>query len=139
MWLFLPYGFFSVVVDALAQPPGLLLVRARVKKDLTALVKNARDIGALGSRRTPILYTPKNDYPYRVRLTRGELDAVLGNFIQHELDYPNFKAAAGRAMAEAGRDVQRREHVLHKVWATARELEFEDGPKPGRLVLPSDA
>lgn len=104
MWLFASTGFYSAVVDA--QDPEVIVVRARVREDLEALIKaqyltDASEIhDGLGT-----------DYPFRVFTTRAAWAKAVSN-LALELDCANFKQSVGERFGPE------RERLYHRVWAT---------------------
>lgn len=116
MWLFLPFGFFSIVAHR--DHDDALLVRARAHKDLELL--RAR----LDNRQDRVIgHTPKADYPYRMTVTRAELDVMMTQFIQDELLYYNFKS-------ECGATNRLKWPELHRVWETMHGHEDADARPP---------
>jgi hypothetical protein len=108
MWLFTPFGFFSVVAHR--AHPDRVLVRSRVRADLVELAK--REPGKPVIRRTP-----EADYPYRIEIARRRLATIVQRFVLDELDYPNFKGAV------AERQGFGRAHAYHDVWERLRGTE----------------
>lgn len=107
MWLFTPFGFYSIV-----QKPGDtdLTVRARVRADLDAL--RARYLPTLG----PVQARGGTDYPFRATVAREALaDAMAA--IARDVTYPNFKNAVA---AVSGPN---RAHAYFDVWASMARLE----------------
>jgi hypothetical protein len=120
MWVFFPFGFFSIVAKP-DNAPDELTVRARSRVDLAAL------IGQLPARRLDpyvILWTPENDYPFRIVTTRRELAVVLEAFVLDELHYDNFKSEVARVTGTA------RVRPLHDVWEAMRSAEDADARRP---------
>jgi hypothetical protein len=115
MWLFLPFGFYSIVQHRLDS--NVLLVRARARADLVALLEY---VGL----RAPIQRTPEADYPYRVSLPREELGQVLSDFAGYALDYENFKAEVARVQGTV------RAHAYHRVWDALRVIEDSEARRP---------
>lgn len=118
MWLFTPFGFFSVVAHR--DDDDALLVRSRARKDLEFLAARLVNPAspARGERVTSIEHTPDRDYPYRMVVTRAELDVLMTAFIRDELIYYNFKSECGEVDRLKWRE-------LHAVWETMRG--HEDG------------
>ena len=82
MWLFLSFGFFSIVKDR--ENEGHVLVRARMEKHLKSLCEKAKfdDV--------EIVSTPTADYPYRIYIDGGMFfDAILPLMQEYLAD--NFK------------------------------------------------
>lgn len=85
MWLFTPFGFFSVVQDW--RNKDMLAVRGRVKKDLENLALMAMNVLP---HPLPVLETPHSDYPYRL-IMRKDLMSLLAAEIVNSITYSNFK------------------------------------------------
>jgi hypothetical protein len=121
MWLFLPFGFLSVVAHQPAsRPSGKLLVRARRRDHLERFVELASP-----DKRPKIECTPERDYPYRVLLgpadvQRGVIAAIAG------ITYPNFKNRAHRLDEEGSYT-----RALHAVWSTMLTIEDPEA-RPAR-------
>jgi hypothetical protein len=109
MWLFLPFGFFSVVAHRTR--PERVLVRARRREHLTELGQR----GVAGV----IQETSYADYPFRIEADREAVAAFAARHVL-EMGYDNFKAEAGR---KAGRGRERYVPALHDVWTTMRATE----------------
>lgn len=107
MWVFTKLGFISVVKHA--QKKGWLLVRARRRDHLQAILKSA-GISLM------IKETPDADYRFRVELKPGELENVLIAAIDG-IDYTNFKAEV-----DSGSD-HKYGQVLHRIWSAALPLQ----------------
>ena len=105
MWLFTPFGFYSVVRIEGAK---VLTVRARVRADLNRLRR--RYLPSL----SPTVATPMADYPYRATVSAADLARAAQRIIE-DIDYPNFKNAV---LGELGED---REALCHGVWEVMRE------------------
>ena len=83
MWVFTKDGFFSTVADD--RNKGNVLVRARLREDLTQLVK------LFPNQHISITSSPQADYAYRITMPRKLWKQYLSKACD-ELDYPNFKA-----------------------------------------------
>lgn len=114
MWLFLPFGFFSVVADP--ADVDRVVVRARSQAHLVALLGYVTVKLGYSTLSWPITATPLHDYPYRVVLTRVVLAEVMCAFVGDSLRYGNFKNEAHRVGILPGA-------ALHDVWATMRGVE----------------
>src|SRR5438067_917961 len=82
MWLFMPFGFYSVV-----QKPGEsdLTIRARVSKDLDSLrIKYMPELG-------PTKATPRNDYAFRASISHEDFALGLASMAR-ALHYSNVKS-----------------------------------------------
>ena len=86
MWIFTKKGFFSIVQDK--DDENYLIVRARVKGDLEALMGN----NAALLNGYPIEEDAGSDYRYRVRMERDVAEYFL-LFAMKDIDYTNYKAA----------------------------------------------
>lgn len=106
MWLFLPFGFFSVV----RKPNDTqLCVRSR---DAESLLRLRRLIPSMG----PVITQGGTDYPHRAFVD----PRVFGVFLAHyanTMDVPNFKDAAQDCRGPEFHD------LCASVWATMFELE----------------
>jgi hypothetical protein len=140
VWIFLPFGFFSIVRIRRRSSDDELCVRARRLRDLVRF-REALDGSA------QILRTPERDYPFRLFAPRVDVARAVGNFVLAELNYPNFKAAARSYRADAtGRlddGEARTMNALHDVWSAMQRVEDPDArclappklPKLPRKVL----
>lgn len=108
MWLFLSFGFFSVVAHR--DVPYLMLVRGRARQDLVAFRERLRQAG-FSRNAFEIMFTPDADYPYRMEVSRDEVKAVLDHEIE-TVEATNFKSSI--------KDTQR-VRLYHDVWATMYE------------------
>lgn len=81
MWLFTTHGFLSIVADREDPETGRLLVRARNRKHLKALLPDCE----------PFQKTP-SDYPRRVWAEREQVQKLLTDRVA-ALSYDNFKNA----------------------------------------------
>ena len=110
MWLFTPFGFFSVV----RRNPRdtFLTVRARVEADLDRLRETY--MPELG----PTLRHLGTDYPVRARIGYEDFARGLAAIV-HDIDYSNFKNEVNRKMGP------KRANIYHKAWADLLELERE--------------
>lgn len=111
MWIFLPDGFVSVVENREDATNKTLLVRTRERSHLLPL---QRWMESRGHARTPVIATPKADYPYRMVVRKDVFGDFLAYCAEH-VDYPNFKNAAHDAAHEKGRGA---DYIaaLHAVW-----------------------
>ncbi|RPA70295.1 hypothetical protein EF405_03195 [Cyclobacteriaceae bacterium YHN15] len=97
MWIASKSGFVSVVQHFEKQ--DMLLVRARVRKDLQSLFDNKR-----------IIELDYADYRFRVEVSKQEFAEIMVNQIK-DIDYPNFKnhiAAKGEQVDKLG--------AYHDIW-----------------------
>jgi ADP-ribose pyrophosphatase YjhB (NUDIX family) len=115
MWLFTPFGFFSVVHKA---GDSGLTVRSRVRSDLLRLQRHY----------LPAMSAPQahagSDYPWRARCSHEDLAQALQKIARH-IDYANFKdevaLSTGKARAQRYGQVWQALHGMH-----------EDCPEPVR-------
>jgi hypothetical protein len=103
MWLFLPFGFFSVVVNG--RNYKQLMVRARNRADLERLLSRY-------PRKAEILHTPNADYPYRIVVPRGSFARFMAKEVE-TMQTDNFKSAA---MKLGGFSWE----LLHSIWDVLR-------------------
>jgi hypothetical protein len=115
MWLFTPFGFFSVV-------------RKRGESDLTVRSRTRSDLLRLRRHYVPQLSEPVahggTDYPWRSRCTPEELSKAMGRLVQH-IDYANFKDEVALTTGKA------RAQRYGKVWQALYDMP-EDWPEPAR-------
>ncbi len=123
MWIFTPFGFFSIVQKT---EGDILTVRARYRDDLDRL--RERVLPSLGS----TLDHAGTDYPYRATVARADLAAAMAKLVQG-LDYENFK---DEVMAELGLP---REQQCMKVWSIMAQpvAEPAHGKKPSPAPAPA--
>jgi hypothetical protein len=108
MWIYTPWGAFSVVKQR--GSTGALTVRARLQSDLEQL--RVRHLPTLG----PVLHTTMTDYPFRAFVSPADFAKALAE-IAEAIDYPNVKA---ETMRVSGLD---RERVYHNIHAATVGLE----------------
>jgi hypothetical protein len=108
MWLFLSFGFFSVVVYR--DEPELLMVRARLLVDLEAMRSRMAAFPV-------ITFYEVADYPYRMVVSRPALAAVLSREVE-VMNATNFKGSIQDA---------ERLRFYHEVWSTMKGLEGLEG------------
>jgi hypothetical protein len=101
--LFTQFGFFSVVCKG-----GKMQVRARNRAHLVALVKRCEQLQ--GTEKWVIFSTPKNDYGWRIEITRAQWVAVAA-LLAEEIDWGNFKDRCAKSGVDS-----RYVRVLHRVW-----------------------
>lgn len=123
MWIFTPFGFFSIVKKhspSTSSGQALLTVRARVAADLDSLRTRVPELGETQA-------TPDQDYPFRATVSAVDLAIGLGEAIQ-AIDYDNFKAEVSRQQGwwRAG--------MYGEVWALLRAA-----LRPLRSVVPGVA
>lgn len=99
MWIASKSGFISVVQHFAKQ--DMLLVRARVRKDLQSLFDNKR-----------IFELEDADYRFRVEVSKQEFAEIMVNQIK-DIDYPNFK---NRIAAQSGQADKL--DAYHDIWRT---------------------
>lgn len=84
MWIFSQTGFVSIVNHY--EQKNNMLVRGRVREDVVGF----RD---LSKSKNYVSYTPQNDYPYRVVLSKKQVTKAMEVTIK-KVRYTNFKEAA---------------------------------------------
>ena len=102
MWLFTPFGFYSVVRDRTGKK---LMIRTRIRADLDRLRKLY--LPSLSATKD----TPLADYPHRAFASPKAFGAALRAFAQ-DIDYRNFKDEVERVLGLA-RELQC--HTVHGV------------------------
>ena len=118
MWLFTPYGFYSVVCGsgmsggAWQLAPDLLMIRGRSRGHLEALQKRFPELQA-----GDVMETPDTDYRYRL-LVAKDVWADVVRQLAAEIDYGNFKS---RAAIQSGDP--RYVDALHEVWEVMERLQ----------------
>lgn len=113
MWIYTQNGFISAVEHFDPKPGAEIVIRARHRDHLVAMLAHA----GFGEKvQSMVLRTPENDYPYRAFVSRGVLQTILFE-ASRRLDYPNFKA---RCVKTLGHDAA---FTLGEVWAETRNLE----------------
>lgn len=110
MWLVTTQGFYSAVAHR--NQPDNLLIRARVRRDLTALEKQLPEAGVKGR----IFEDSTADYPYRIILSREEWAIVVAR-LATSIDYANFKDAVKE------RQGKKRANTYMNVWTALLRLE----------------
>lgn len=108
MWIQSKAGFYSCVAHF--QNPKIIVVRARVRKDINRL--RSMYMPQLGDTQT----TPDNDYPFRASVLKHHFEKGLAKMAS-DVDYGNFKDMVGRLQGAE------REQIYHEVWATLFKLE----------------
>jgi hypothetical protein len=100
MWLFTPFGFYSVVRKT---PGPQLTIRGRTRGDLVRL----------RARYLPTATEPQahggTDYPWRMRCEDQALAAAMPQIVL-DITYANFKDAVAQELGSA------RAHRYHTVW-----------------------
>jgi len=117
MWIFLPFGFLSVVQHR--DKPDTVLVRARAEQDLEAF----RARGHCPSM-TDTKYLEWADYPYRAEVLKVEFAQAMFE-ISMTMDWTNFKSAVGHAPGDE------RSGVYMDIWC-----KMKDAQDSGRLGDP---
>ena len=114
MWIFTEIGFFSVVEHR--HQPDCLLVRARARTDLEALIQwIPRWVGHDRTCKIRIRSTPSADYPFRCIVKREAFGKAL-TAIATRIHYDNFK---NRVAQTQGKE---RAHVYLVVWDHLRRM-----------------
>lgn len=99
MWIASKSGFVSVVQHF--EKKDMLLVRARVRKDLQSLFDNKR-----------IFELEEADYRFRVEVSKQEFAEIMVNQIK-DIDYPNFKNSIAAQSGQADKL-----EAYHDIWKT---------------------
>ncbi len=123
MWLFTPFGFFSIVQK---QEGDTLTIRARVREDLDRL--REQYLPSLSS----TVAGGGTDYPFRATAARKAVATAVAR-ITEDITYSNFKNEVAR---ELGHE---RAHVYGSVWGVMRDLEDlkEQSTGPRQRSAPS--
>jgi hypothetical protein len=108
MWIFSTTGFYTVVAHN--KLPDTLIVRARVKKDLTELRRVYM----------PELSKPTfhldYDYPYRAMISHAEFGKGMAKLVM-DIDYAKFKSAVAQKQGF------RRSSIYTRVWNIMIDVE----------------
>lgn len=102
MWIASTDGFISIVQHR--ELPDMLMVRARVRKDLLSLFKEEQIIETLDA-----------DYRFRVLVPKKEMAVLVAQKIL-DLDYPNFKSKVARIPSQKDKLT-----VYHEIWGVMWE------------------
>lgn len=108
MWIASKSGFVSVVQHF--EKKDMLLVRARVRKDLQSLFDNQR-----------IFELDDADYRYRIEVSKQEFAEIMVNQIK-DIDYPNFK---NRIAAQSSQEDKL--GAYHDIWRVMWQYGKEQG------------
>lgn len=114
MWIMSTLGFYSVAVED--GDAERVVVRARRAVDLSNLLL------AMKLRRR--IVEQGTDYPYRVRMSRKELEEMMV-VLADQVQYGNFKDAVAKSLGQSDKVP-----LYARVWLTLRELGAQ--PIPGR-------
>jgi hypothetical protein len=114
VWIFLPFGYFSIVAHR--DNANDVLVRARNRSDLDAFRKFLLDANEAVGRHKNLKATPHADYPFRLVAPRKQVAKLLEHFVNEDLDYDNFK----NRVAE---NDPMRARLYHEVWASTRKID----------------
>lgn len=109
MWVATQDGFYSVVQHR--DKPSMVLVRARAKKDLEALLEVLQG-------KTTIFERPKADYPYAITISKKHWTLYLEKAVEN-IDYHNFKSRIAKLNPF-------REFVYSGVWAVCADITKEE-------------
>jgi hypothetical protein len=118
MWIFTPFGFFSIVEDTTRLDHSFALVRARVEADMDAFIDRI-DITSRArvlKDRPAILRNVGTDYRFRISVPKDVVRQVLDHFVFDELTYGNFKNEVADSQGE------KRASLYHRVWETMMAL-----------------
>lgn len=113
MWVFTPYGFYSVVEKPEDRDTGMLTVRSRVKADLDAL--RERFMPELGQ----TISGTGTDYRYRAKIAKSAFSEGMKR-VSESVDYDNYKHAVG---TRQGYD---RARIYARVWTDLLALEDQE-------------
>lgn len=113
MWLFTPFGFFSIVRKP---DDGLLTLRSRTLGDLQRLRRHY-----LPQASEPIAHAG-SDYPWRMRCQEEDLATAMQRIVA-DIDYANFKDEVALVTGPA------RAKRYAKVWSALHGMD-EDCPDP---------
>lgn len=119
MWVFTTKGFFSVVEHK--NDPNLVVIRARVRKDVDSIKMLFEELGLKAS---DILESLDSDYRYRIFANRIDWASLMTKLIS-DMDYTNFKNAVYETDSFEIRD--KRHEAYLDIWAIMHELQFRDG------------
>ena len=109
MWIYLNNSFLSVVRPSDIDANGILMVRARIKRDIEQVFPGAE-----------ITNTPMRDYPYRAFIaSKLVADAIADQILG--IEYSNFK--------QSTTDIHRHQ-VYRRVWSATQALQDKE---PHRL------
>ena len=114
MWIFTPFGFFSVV-----QKHGnhFLTIRARVREDLDRL--RTQYLPEL----SPTVEGAGSDYRYRATVPHEQLALAMAAIVR-DIGYANFKSAVAESQGP------QRAAVYHEVWDALWQLERPGADQP---------
>jgi hypothetical protein len=107
MWLFLPFGFISVVHKP-DDAPGTLSIRARDAVALDNLRRECPDLG-------PTIEGGGTDYPFRAHVDALAFGCWLGAFAS-QIDFGNFKAQTTKRHGRTYHD------ACMTVWSTMHRM-----------------
>lgn len=105
MWIYLNDAFLSIVKPQ-GNDPGVLLVRARDRRDLDLFPE------------AEIISTPMRDYAFRAFVPAQRVAEVVAKRIL-EINYDNFKASVSPQDS-------RREVTYHRIWSATRSLQYNE-------------
>ena len=111
MWIFTPFGFFSIVHKT-HDAPARLTIRGRVRGDLETLVSHLPSASAIRE-------DVDADYRFRITAEKDDLADVMARLVI-DLDYDNFKNQVAK---EQGHD---RAACYGEVWSTLYELQLTE-------------
>jgi len=115
MWIFTPFGFFSVVQK---QGESMLTIRSRARGDLLRLQRHY-----LPSLSDPVAHEG-TDYPWRARCGHEDLAQAMQKIVR-QIDYSNFKDEVALSNGKA------RAQRYAKVWQALYGMD-DDLPEPVR-------
>jgi hypothetical protein len=106
MWMITTQGFYSVVEHR--DDPNMMIVRARVKKDLENLKRQLPDLRVYEDRSA--------DYLYRADVSRDDWMRAAA-LLAGDVNYPNFKNEVDH------RQGKNRHSIYSRVWGVLADLE----------------
>lgn len=140
MWVFLPCGFFSVVLSPAEFQRGrvdgtrIVMVRARFRRHLMNIVDRYFGKGILEPQEMQLMETPDRDYGYRL-LMRAEAWAEILYRETTLMETVNFKAATEEAARRLNGgvihdDAEDYAATLHDVWRLMDAMQSREREAP---------
>ena len=111
MWIFTPFGFFSVVHKT-HDAPDRLTIRGRVRGDLENLVSHLPSASVIRE-------DANADYRFRITAEKDDLAYLMARLIG-DLDYDNFKNEVAKQQGHE------RAARYGEVWSTLYELQLTE-------------
>lgn len=133
MWIFTPFGFFSIVsarqgdgAHTQSVDPDRLMVRVRSVAHLRTLQEQFPQLAAFD-----ILLTPGRDYAARIIVPKSVMVPVITEFAQ-SIEYDNFKGETSHAgLTEPGYST-----ALHDVWSIMNSFQSRVGGSAPKRGIP---